>query len=256
MIDIYKIKKKMIPSSTYIREMDLQIYSQVKPKILFYLCQTDKYIYSLSQSIWRLKIEALYPNLPIPVIDGSSMPDNLAELYFKISKSYVQLKNIDYFTDWLNIPINKINYIIEESVTQSSKFPTLGLVARYRMQQKKELKVLLIHGIYPKQKSVNLAMRLGNTNQIDILTDYGIFPDQQSINIAAEKGYYSDQLFKYDIFPDQKSINIAIENGHTFIIYGLIKYGKYPNQYIIDIATKKGLLDLDILTQYNIYPNL
>lgn len=75
-----------VPSSTYIKEIDTIIYSQIHYDILIHLYQTNKYIHSLSSCLWKFKINELYPNLPIPDY-------NLSELYFKISKSYVDLND-------------------------------------------------------------------------------------------------------------------------------------------------------------------
>lgn len=273
-----------IPSSTYIKEIDIKIYSDVPPDILLYLCQTNKYIKFISPSIWKIKIEELYPGFPIPI----AYKNRLTELYFKISDSYVQLK--DFATkngyckilDWLDIPINKVNWIIEFGVKKGEQFPKLGDVAGYRMQQRKELEELLEDGIYPTQKSVNISMSVGNTRMIATLIDYGLFPDQEFINIAAQNGNFVDKLLKYDLLPDQESINIAAENGHYFenlgklynifpdqdsiniatengqyyLLYDLAQNNKYPDQLSIDIATKKGFGDVvEVLTEHNIFPS-
>lgn len=276
----------LLISSTYIKEMDMKIYSEVLPETLLYLCQTNKYIKSICSIIWKIKINELYPHFPIP----TDYLDKLPELYFKISESYVQLEAFarsdillkDFkILDWLNFPINKVNYLVEFNPIQSVEFPTMGSRARARMQRSKELEEYFESGIYPTQKSINIAMSVGNDRVISRLINYGFFPNQESINIAMEKGYYchklskyhlfpnqksiniatekghySEELHIYKIFPDQHSINIAAENGHDLLIYVLAGYGKYPDQYAINIASQKGYLEMiELLAQHNKFPS-
>ena len=245
---------KYVPSSTNIEEIDIKIYSCVPVDILFNLSQTNKYVGFICSNVWEIKINELYFDLPIP----SEYKNNLGLLFYKISKSYVQLKNFatknkyEKILIWLDIPINKINYLLEFIVNRTN-FPGLsfGKLVLYRQKTFEEVKTFLEQGIYPTQKSINICIENGNLDLIDLLIDYKLFPDEEAINIAVINGYYSHKLIINDLFPDQTSINIGFENCNYSKNFGYC--GLFPDQEVINIGAENGYYPY-VLYIYNLFP--
>lgn len=252
---------------TYIKEIDIKIGIDIDDHKLVNLCRLNKYINSICPIIWEEKLKLLYPDLPIP------NRNRAREEYFAIYHSYVKLKEFadkygyDDILDWLHLPENDINYLIEYKAKRGKDgIKNLGEAARYTMKQARKLDEYLEQGFEPEQKSVDICFLVGNELYAKILAEYGflpspgviddaiingyyypslsnggIFPSQNAINIAAKKGKIAIRnLFEYGIYPDQDAINITAENGYDDLIYYLGSANMFPDQRSIDIAEERG----------------
>lgn len=239
-------------TSTYIKEIDLQIFLDIEDNILTNLCLTNKYINSICPDIYRIKILDLYPNLPIP------NDYDLKKMYYQTKESYVQLLNFankyhyQSIIDWINLPINKINYLIDIKVEGK----TIGKRNDEKILIHNQIIDYLIKGIIPQQRTINKIFIRGASRIVPYLLDKRLFPDQEAINIAAENGYYELSLVEYNLYPDQEAINIATENNKYLVINDLAKLGKIPDQDVINLALLDNKTDIiEALVLNGIYPD-
>lgn len=221
---------------TYIKELDINIGTDIEDRILQNLCKTSKYINSICPDIWIRKIKLLYPDLPIP------NKNTAKEEYFSISDSYLKLKefaeayNYEEILDWLELPINHINVIIEFSpLLNNYLWEKRGSMWNYVRNMEDNLLNYLMNEVYPEQRSVDVAFVNKNRTYIIILAEYGIFPSLELIDREGERGYFIPELIQYNLIPSQESVNIATENGFVGVI-ALIKYNIYPSQEAVNIA--------------------
>lgn len=244
---------------TYVKDVDIRIGLELGNNDLVKICKTNKYVKSICSDIWRAKIHALYPGLPIP-----KHARDLKTIYFAISESYLHLRNYaQHFNremlDWLEKPINQVNWLLEAIIEAVIK-KNAGKINFYYEILDEFLKL----GYYPNQRILNSSYSKGIYPIA--LIEYNLFPDQTTIDRVMEYGNYVEELVAYEKFPSQRAINYFTENfrsnGENFffdskdfiesteievlyfihptnILTVLGKAGKFPDQKSIDIASEK-----------------
>lgn len=227
------------------------------------------------------KLRQSYPDLPVPDINTAE------DQYLAITDSYLKLKEFaeyyDYqeILDWIELPRQWINVLLEFSPLLNAKlFEKRGRMGEYVGSTEEKLKYYIENGIYPEQRSVDIAFINRNRFYIILLSEYGIYPtknlikdefkkgnilaqllslyspSQDEINLAAENGFYNViGLINYGYHIDQESINIDVENDHYFLIYELGKRNIFPDQKSINIAAENGFDDIiEILAEFGKHP--
>lgn len=212
---------KMISDITGNIDVDLKILSLFNDKELIFLRLTNKYVNSLCLKIWTEKILVLYPNLPIPT--------NISSLrfYYKIKDSYTDIKKYALFLknedilNWLTIPKNDINIILE-MICHRCKYAIDWYESRTIFAN---VLNYLANNIYPLQRTVNMlvidTVTMTDSGKslyieiLDLLCGYNIFPTQEYINYATEKFYYDIvRLFgRHGKFPVQISIDYTYQHS-------------------------------------------
>lgn len=241
---------------TGIRELDIKIGIDIKDNILINLCKVNKYVLSICPAIWEDKIKSLYPDLPIP--DRNTVKEE----YFAISDSYLKLKEFaEYYgyqdiLDWLELPINDINIILEFSpLLNANLFKGRGFMRRYEREIEEKLKEYLENDIYPEQRSVDIAFVNKNRFYIIALAKYGIFPNEKLIDKEGKKGIFVAELIPYGLIPSQETVDIATEDGFLGVI-PLMNYHIYPSQQAVNrAALNRFNTFIGFLGDENIFPD-
>jgi hypothetical protein len=242
---------------TYEKGLDINYFIHLDDDTLEELCYSDKYLYSLCPIIYKYKIHNLYPQLPLE--EAIKVTKTYQLLYKLISASYSHLKkfadktnNIDIIK-WLLIPENRVNYITE-NVSEKNQINPRGHQIAHKKAIQNELKNYLDLGIYPTQRSINLAIINGNNFNIEILYNYNLYPQQYAIDLSAIKGHFDSRLLYKNIIPNLEAVEEGVKNG--FFQGGYLAFGLIPHQKIINQA---ALNDYDnvitILAEHNILPD-
>jgi hypothetical protein len=218
---------------TYEAGIDVDYFLTLDDDVLQELCFSNKYLYSICDTIYKIKINSLYPHLPLP----KNVKPNY--LYYNISKSYDQLMNfaIKYnykdIIDWIMLPQNHVNYLIEHQIDKT-QFVLMGDAVKERRRIKNEIKTLLDLGFIPRQKSINQCLMNGYAFYIELLAQYHFYPTQEVINQATIQGRFDSRLLHYGLIPSHEAVNQGVINGHYY--FNLPEYGLIPSQELINQA--------------------
>lgn len=205
--NIYREKQRCY---TGVKDIDIKICTYIDNFILINLLQTNSYMKSISEQVWKEKILLNYPNLPLP------LNINYRQLYYKTRGLYSSLfyealtKGYNELLDWLKLPENVINQNIESLPS----FPELT-------------EKLLEAGIIPRKQSINHAAECGYIEIIELLYKFQLYPDVDYLLRNEYKGI----LYKVLVTgkrPSQDKVDDAKRQKEYKIIYLLSLYNIFP----------------------------
>lgn len=259
----------MMRCYTEINEINLKIFVDVDDETLVFLCQTNRYINSLSNEIWYRKLCLIFPEIPkINNFNGAK------SYYFYKDKSYLHLEEIDELKEWLTSPQNAINLYIEKgdylflkecldvgilpvqkSVNVSMKKISASMGQEDFPQFEKNIMIvqlLMDNQIYC---SVDVAVKCGHCEITDILLKKGDRPSQKSMDKTVNE-YVLALLIEYDIY---QNIDRLVDMNYLDLAKILLDKGKRPNATTVDnLNNRFNIKDqmLNLLAEYNIYQSI
>lgn len=177
---------------TFNRDVDTIILSYIDDETLFNTVTLNTYFNDICNDnyLWKLKIDRLYPGLPIPI-----------EYYDKKKDVYILCKDP---------PHSIANFAAENGYVEV----VLYFINNYK--------------IHPSQEYVGLATKNGHINVMEILLQLNIRPLQDYVNDVASNGDLDmlKLLERYDIFIYDTGVKNAIINDHLNILEHINKTRK------------------------------
>lgn len=207
---------------TVITEIYTKILSYLNEKELLHHRLLSKEIYMSCSRVYKEKILEIYPLLPIPNNISTSI------FYYNVKYSYVELKQCvlsrqnKEMLDWLEIPKNKINLLLESSFMKTYLHDIDDIESNYLFSS---IENYFVNGLRPRQKTVNMIIESHHIKTM-------------SLNSKSLYLKIIDLLVKFNIFPSQECINQLTTHNCLFMLNFFAERGIFPEQKYIILLSK------------------
>lgn len=121
---------------TKYQDVDVKIFSYIPDDEFINLCKYDKYINSLNRDVWICKLQTIFPDIPIPKHSDVQLLYSAAKTSYLNLEKYASANQYDELLEWLKIPTNEVNLVIERQFYETEYKP-------------EELTHYLKDGVYP-----------------------------------------------------------------------------------------------------------